>query len=126
MPQRIVQFGQPYVATRAAWTRSPSTFQASGWWVPRKLWTGSAATSLHQGRTPVVPWMDQAASLSIAWTVRRSSRPSSFIATGNACGIGFEPFTTIALRSFEPITAPMPVRPALDDEGVIARLAELV
>ena len=75
MPQRIVQFGQPYVATRAALTRSPSTCQASGWCVCRKLWTGSAATSLHQGRTPVVPWIDQAASLSIAWTVAQVVAP---------------------------------------------------
>ena len=111
MPQRIVQLGQPNVATRAALTRSPSTCQASGWCVPRKLWTGSAATSLHQGSTPVVPWVDQASSLSIRCTSRMSSRPSSFMATGNACGIGLEPWTTIALSSLEPITAPMPGRP---------------
>jgi hypothetical protein len=34
-----------------------------------------------------------------------------FIFAGKACGIGLEPVTTIALRSLEPMTAPMPGRP---------------
>jgi len=33
------------------------------------------------------------------------------MASGSACGMGPEPLTMMALSSFEPITAPIPVRP---------------
>jgi len=111
MPQCIVQFGQPYVATRASLSRSPSIFQASGCRVSRKLRTGNAATSLHQAKTPVVPWTDQPLSLSIARTFFRSPVPTAFIRSGSATGMDLVPLTTMALSLLEPITAPMPGRP---------------
>ena len=37
--------------------------------------------------------------------------PTFFMPAGSAWGMGFVPLTTTALRSLEPMTAPMPVRP---------------
>jgi len=108
-PQRMVQVGQPYVATRASLQRWPSTAR-QGVLSLAEVADGETGHFVAEGRTPVVLWMDQPVCLSIWPTFFKSPVPGLH-GRRIGLGMGLEPLTTMAFRSLDPMTAPMPERP---------------